>query len=306
MLVEQGYANINQFRQANQYDSTQKLFESLGLTEEVENKTPTVGVNIVHLAQMKSVQALSSEAMGQALKVAILGISTVEGPRDFQRLLKGLGAQKVSTVAIDLADGIFDKIRQSGLDEVDCLQKDARETGLPDKSQDFVLRDHLGNCCPPEIDRAINQEVARITKPRGIAIVNITTSELLAESQGRSLIPFDRLINEVGEEVVKAFQTHVYDLEDLKREFPDFNAESLRGVVIEIEPGGSFVVFGEDEQGHGEWFRPLADHLISWRENGFNLVEMKSREGWDSHNPPLRCQRHNVVLRRSEDSSVKN
>ena len=178
------------------------------------------------------------------------------------------------------------------------MERDARNTRLLDSSQDLVLRDHLGNCCPPNIDKAISVEVGRIVKPGGISIVNITTSDLLLESEGRKSVSFEQLQEAFGTEVVKALQDQIYDLEELAGIFPNIEAYQLRGLLLEIEPNRSFVVFGEDQQGHGEWFRTLEDHLLLWQQTEFEVVEIKSREGLDSHIPPLKCKRHNVVLRR--------
>ncbi len=301
-----GYSDGHGFRTANGYIETQQLFETLGLTAEVENRTPTVGVNVAHLARMPSVQALSGEFSGRNVGSVILGISTAEGPHDFQELLHGLGATHVSTTAIDISDGIFDAIRQSGMDEVDCMQHDARETGIAERSQDIVLRDHIGNCCPPEIDRAIDAEAARILRSGGIAVVNITTSDRLFQSPQRQIIPFERMEGELGRDVMRALQSGIYDLEEAARMFPQISFAFLRGAVAEIEPGGSFVVFGEDRQGHGEWFRTLDDHRKTWEQDGFEVVEVASREGNDSHEPPLRCLRHNVILRKTDTSSAKH
>ncbi|MBI5126853.1 hypothetical protein HZA76_00130 [Candidatus Roizmanbacteria bacterium] len=293
-----GFSDGHQFRNANRYIDTQKLFQELGLTNEVENRTPTVGVNVAHLARMDAVQGLNKDINGRDLSVTILGISTAEGPSDFQKLLKGLGASHISTTAIDISDGIFSEIAKTDLDEVTCLLKDARETGLPGSSQDFNLRDHIANCCPPEIDREINAEAVKILKPGGISIVNITSSDLLSNSQGREVVDFFQLRSTIGEEIIRALQTNIYDLKELAEAFPEVDVESLRGLILEIEPGGSFVVFGEDEQGHGEWFRSIDDHKKLWKKDRFEIVEIATREGKDSHSPPLECMRHNVVLKK--------
>ncbi len=293
-----GFSDGHQFRDANRYIDTQNLFEKLGLSEEVENRTPTVGVNIAHLARMNSVQRLGNEINGCDLSVAVLGISIAEGPRDFQRLLKGLGGGKISTTAVDLSDGIFADIEASGLDDVQCFLRDARTTGLETSSQDFNLRDHIGNCCPPTIDRQIDAEASRILKTGGTSIVNITTSDFLIESQSREVINFNDLRASLGEDILEALKNNIYDLKELGEAFPEINAESLRGLIMEIESNRSFVVFGEDEQGHGEWFRTLEDHKRTWEEDGFEIVEIASRRGKDSHIPPLECERHNVVLRK--------
>ncbi len=293
-----GFSDGHQFRSANGYVDTQKLFERLGLSSEVVNRTPTVGVNIAFLAKMNSVQSLSHDIGGRDLNVAVLGISTADGPSDFQKLLKGLGAGKVSTTAIDLSDGIFSEIERSGLDQVKCLLQDARDTGLAGASQDFNLRDHIGNCCPPQIDRQIDQEASRIWKPGAISIVNITTSDFLGESKDRRMVGFEEMKAIVGEEVIEALRENIYDLKELHEAFPDLDVEPLRGLVMEIEPGRSFVVFGEDEQGHGEWFRTIEDHKKTWKADGFEVVEIASRKGNDSHDPPLVCNRHNVVLKK--------
>lgn len=291
MVEVKGYSDINQFRQENDYDNTQKLFEQFGLTA-VGDCVPTVGVNVAHLATMKSVQDLKEIFINKSLNVTILGITSPKGPHDFQRLIKGLGASFISTTAIDISNGIFDQIKQTELDRVTCLQRDARDTSLPPASQDIVLLDHLGNCCPPIIDRDINLETLRILKPGGLAIINITTSELLSLSPGRKLIDFHSLNQIVNQSVVTAFQSQIYDLEGL--------SQSFRGPLIEIEPNSSFVVFSEDQQGHGEWFRRIEDHLQTWLNNGLTINEIKSHVGWDKHKPGLKCFRHNVVLRKKE------
>lgn len=293
-----GFSDGHQFRASNKYIDTQKLFEQLGLNDEVENRTPTVGVNIAHLAKMDSVQGMSQIISGRDLSITVLGISTAKGPSDFQKLLKGLGAGRVFTTAVDISDGIFEEIEQTGLDQVQCLLIDARNTGIAESSQDFNLRDHIGNCCPPEIDRQIDKEAARILKDDGFSIVNITTSDFLHESTERKVIGFEEVRLGLGEDIIQGLRNSIYDLKELKEDFPHLETESLRGLILEIEPDRSFVVFGEDEQGHGEWFRSLDDHKVGWEADGFEIVEIASRRGKDSHNPPLECERHNVILRK--------
>lgn len=293
-----GYTHADEFRVSNQYANTEQLFIKQGLTKAVENKTPPVCVNIAHLSTMKSIQELQEEFSRKALNVAILGISSATGPKDFQNLMKGLGASHVCTTAIDISDGIFAEVVETGLDEIHCWERDARDTGLPSSSQDLALRDHLGNCCPPNVDRAISIEVGRIVKPGGISIVNITTSDLLLKSEGRNFVAFKELQAALGHDIVEALQNQVYDLEELAAMFPIIDTTPLKGVLLEIEPNGSFVVFGEDQQSHGEWFRSLENHMLSWQQTEFEVVEIKSREGLDSHIPPLKCRRHNVVLRK--------
>lgn len=293
-----GFSDGHQFRKANRYNETEKLFKEKGLTRDVENRTPTVGVNVAHLEKMEAAESIKSNIYGRDLSITILGISSADGPKDFQDLLKRLGSGRVKTTAIDLSDGIFEKIEGSGLDEVKCLLQDARETGIETGSQDINLRDHIGNCCPPLIDRQIDEEASRILAPGGISIVNITTSDFLEESKGRRVVNIEEMREVVGDEVITALKSNVYDLKELHEAFPELNVESMRGLIMEIEPGRSFVVFAEDEQGHGEWFRTIEDHQKSWVEHGFEIVGLASRKGEDSHEPPLVCNRHNVVLRK--------
>jgi len=300
MTEFKGYTDGHEFRATNRYTDTQKLFEMLGLSDEVENRTPTVGVNVAHLARMPSIQALSNEVTGRSLQVVVLGISTAQGPRDLQTLLKGLGANHVSTIAVDISDGIFDDIKTTGLDEVVCLQKDARDTGLPDGSVDLVLRDHLGNCCPPQINASIEWEVARIVKPGGLSIVNITSSDMLLQSQDRRIIPFAQLRELVNNdlELIWRLQSSIYDLEDLKKH-DGIPVDQICGSIIEIEPDMHWhVVFGEDAQGHGEWFESFQSHINNWETAGFQVTEHASRIGLDSHVPQLKCVRHNVLMRK--------
>lgn len=292
-----GYSDVKAFRETNQYVETEELFRQLGLTTEVENRTPPVAVNIAHLARMDSVQRLSIDVEGRDLCVTILGLSSAQGPKDFERLLKGLGAGFIKTTVVDISDGIFDDVKKSGLDEVSCIQTDARNSGIETESQDFILRDHIGNCCPPEVDRIISMEASRILRYGGISILNITTSELLALSLNRGIVTFKRLSELVGADVISGLRQHVYDLNDLKETFPrQEDIDLFRGFLIEIEEGGSFVVFGEDLQGHGEWFRAIREHILFATQHGMELKEMKSRIGWDSHTPPLKCFRHNIIF----------
>lgn len=111
------------------------------------------------------------------------------------------------------------------------------------------------------------------------------------------MLTFDQLQRDLSPEIIKALQTNIYDLSQLKKEF-GAGLESLRGKLLEIEPDASFVVFGEDSDGHGEWFRTLADHERLWERDSFEILERREREGNDSHQPPLRCRRHNVILRK--------
>jgi hypothetical protein len=291
-----GFSDPDEFRENNQYKKSEKSFN--GLSDNDGNETPPLCVNIAHLSTMESLHGLKEEFGGKSLRVAILGISSARGPKDLQDLLKSLGVNHVSTIALDLSDGVFAEIETSNLDEVHCLIGDARNTGLLDCNQDLVLRDHLGNCCPPNIDRAINFEVNRIVKPGGISIVNITTSDFLTKSKGRVFVSFRLLAKNFGPNLIQALKDQIYDLEGLMDLFPNIDPNMLRGSLLEIEPNRSFVVFGEDKQGHGEWFRSLEDHLFAWQQTGFEILEIKSREGFDSHNPPLKCKRHNVVLKK--------
>ena len=297
--IIKGYNDADQFRLANRYVNTEALFSKEGLTEEVENQTPPVCVNIAHLNEMTSIKDMGKEFYNKHLNVTILGISSARGPKDLQDLLKNLGAGKVTTTAIDISDGIFTEVAKMGLDELICFQQDARSTGLPNLSQDLVLRDHLGNCCPPEIDKAINTEVGRIVKPNGISVVNITSGDLFRQSVDRDIIKFEQLNPLLGEVTVSALQNSVYDLFELAVFLPNIDLSGLRGKILEIGQNENFVVFGEDDQGHGEWFRKLDDHVIEWQRTGFNIMEIQSREGWDSHDPSLRCHRHIAVLKKS-------
>ncbi len=295
-----GYSSGEEFREANLYVDTERMFRELGLTEEVENRTPPVAVNIAHLAEMDSVWRLAGELKGKSVNVTILGISSTSGPKDFERLVKSLEARFVNTVAVDISDGIFADIEASGMDNVSCLQEDARETSIEAGSQDIVLRDHIDNCAPPEVSKAIDKEAARIIKSNGVAIVNVTTREEILSSVDREFISFERLKEVVGEDVIRALQGEIYDLAELREKFPQLDDEiifQLQGALIEIEAGGTIAVFGEDEIGHGEWFPKLEQLIDTWQNHGFEIIGLKARVGLDSHNPPLKCRRHNVILR---------
>ncbi|MDZ7586764.1 MAG: hypothetical protein U0946_03325 [Patescibacteria group bacterium] len=291
-------------RQSSGYDETQKLIEKEGITEATLNRTPPVGLNLRLLTEMPIMVQLRQEISSRPINAAILGIAIAEGVPDFHRfLLTALNTRWNNLFVLDIDSVILKEVDKLSLPGVIIREVDARQTQVETNSLNMVLMDHLGNCCPPVIDRQIQKEAHRILKPGGIAIINITTSELLSLSRGRKKLPFNHVRQIMGEDGIEALQTEIYDLSQLKRKFNIDLDFILKGPILEIEKDcpESVVVFGENEVGHGEWFRPLKDHLKQWKTTwgwGFDILEIKSREGNDSHNPPLRCFRHNIVLRK--------
>lgn len=293
----------NGLRSASKYEKTQAELENNGLTEAALNQTPPVGLNLRLLAEMPIMSKLKKILGNQPVNAAILGIAIADGVPDFQRFLQtALTTSWKNLEVVDFDPAILQQVAAvvagKNLSQVNLRETDARNTGIESGSQQIVLRDHLGNCCPPLIDRQIDSEVNRILTPGGLSIVNITTSELLTQSPQRQIINFNQLQQIVGPEIITALQSEIFDLAQLERKSGQ-NWQSLRGLLLEIEPEKSFVVFGENEVGHGEWFRSLDDHLQLFQNNGFEILAMQSREGDDSHQPPLRCQRHNLVLQKN-------
>lgn len=289
-------------RKSSQYNKTQKDLEKDGITDKVLNQTPPVGLNLRLIAEMPLKPELKKMFDSQPINTTILGIAIADGVPDFQRFLHtALNTSWKNLEVIDFDPAILQQvaavIAEKNLTGVNLRETDARSTGIESGSQQIVLRDHLGNCCPPVIDRQIDQEVNRILISEGLSIVNITTSEILTQSPNRQIINFDQLQQIVGPEIIAALQSEIFDLSQLERKFGQ-NWQQLRGLLLEIEPNKSFVIFGEDKSGHGEWFRSLNDHLQLFQNNGFKILAMQSRKGDDSHQPPLRCQRHNLILQK--------
>ena len=288
-------------RTTSAYTETEAMLRQDGLTDAVLNRTPPVGVNLQILSGMDAIAELRS-GIQAPIAATIVGLANIDGIEDFHKFMQSaLGTDWSTLQVVDIDPEIISQVEPTarilGINHVEGLLRDARHTGIARSSQDLVLRDHTGNCCPPAIDRSINREVAEILKPGGISIVNITTSERLPSSSGRQTAWFEDVNKITDTYGLEALQTRVYDLSQLKREFGN-QCEKLRGLLLEIEPQGSFVVFGEDVDGHGEWFRSLEDHQRLWEKDGFEVLEIKTREGDDSHVPPLRCLRHNVVMRK--------
>lgn len=283
------------------YEQTRARMETEGLSDEILNKTPPVGLNLRLLSEMAGVKSLASRIQRQPITVAMLGLANVDGVEDTQRFVAhaldtSMGAFHVMDIDEDIIANVDAIRKERGINTLIPRVVDARHTGLDAASVDLIIRDHTGNCCPPNIDRDIDRETARILKPGGTSIVNITTSELLSTSPGRKQVN----INESrSEALVQALQNNIYDLAQLKHEFGD-DMGSMRGTLLEIEKPDGFVIFGEDENGHGEWFRRLGDHVGFWNTLGFIVSDIKTRFGNDSHLPPLVCQRHNIVLTKKE------
>ncbi len=283
------------------YEKTRARMESEGLSDDILNKTPPVGLNLRLLSGMAGIKSLAARIHRKPITVAMLGLANVDGVEDTQRFVEhALDTSMNSFHVLDIDEDIIANVdtikRERNLNHLFPRVVDARHTGLESSSVDLIIRDHTGNCCPPNIDRDIDRETARILKPGGTSIVNISTSELLSASPGRKRVSINE--NRSGS-LLHALQNNVYDLTQLKREFGN-DLESHRGVLLEIEKPEGFVVFGEDTNGHGEWFRRLGDHVGFWNTLGFIVSDIKTRFGNDSHTPPLICQRHNIVLTKKE------
>jgi len=290
-------------RKTSGYEETRARMDHEGLSEELLNRTPPVGLNLQLLSEMPGIHLLAHRINRRPISVAMLGLASVDGVEDTERFVgHALNTTLRDFHVVDIDEDIINEVsrlkQEKTLSRVLPRLMDARHTGLSDASVDIVIRDHTGNCCPPNIDREIDAETVRILKPGGTSIVNITTSELLPTSESRQVIDLSRGTRR-STAVTDALQNRIYNLAQFKREFGT-EMESMRGKLVEIEHPGGFVVFGEDPDGHGEWFRGLGDHISLWQRLGFAMSDLKSRFGNDSHSPPLMCMRHNIVLTKKE------
>ncbi|OGJ38351.1 MAG: hypothetical protein A2383_03780 [Candidatus Pacebacteria bacterium RIFOXYB1_FULL_39_46] len=298
-------------RQHAQYENTQQRVieaERQGINLEDIAGTPPVGLNLRLLLQKESSVAILRENLEQKpIDAAIFGLAIVEGVPDFQKFLQTtLETNWNQLSVIDIDSDILKAVDEKQFQQVTTLHQDARQTSLHEASQQLVLRDHIDNCCPPAISRSINEEVTRVLDEDGVAIVNITTSDELTKSLDREIISHHQLQTILpSSEAVHALQTRIFDLNQLKEEFGE-HLEFLRGKIVEIEPEGeSFVVFAEDESGHGEWFRSFNDHLKTWEKDGLIIADMQDRIGIDSHQPPLSCHRHIVLLTKKTKERIQ-
>ena len=155
----------------------------------------------------------------------------------------------------------------------------------------------MGNCCPPNINDGAIKETTRVLKPGGIAMVNITSSDELFNSENRPIICLNQLQRQFNSEIIDFLNNAAFDLHQLRAKFPNIDFIQLQGPIIEIAPE-SFVVFSDDQNGHGEWFKGFNHHLDLWHHHRLELIGLKNRTGLDSHEPPLACRRHNAILKK--------
>jgi len=303
-----GFKSGEEFRISNGYTETlrklamtgmslEKLIEK-GLPENLEDNTPPAVFNIIHIFRQQKFLQEIEKFKGRKLNVAVTGVSTEEGTVFLNEALKLKGYNPHNNFIIDVDKSILDQISKANIPNFHCIHADARNTGLENQSQDIVFKDHLGNCCPPGINKDTFPEISRILKPDGIAIINITTSDLLPLSKNRKIISQQQLSQFIGSEAIETLKSSIYDLHSLKQNFPNIDINNLKSSILEIAPE-SFVAFSDDPQAHCEWFQSLNSHLNSWFNNEFSIIDMKSRHGTDNHQPPLLCQRHNVILRKN-------
>jgi hypothetical protein len=288
-------------RETSRYTDTQLAMATHGLTELVLNQTPPVGLNLQILIEQMPAALAHLEAVPDNPAVALFGLAIVDGVSDTFNLLQHLGSKGHGTLhVVDIDQAIIEQVAALGQENVSTFHEDARHTSLLEHSQDIIIRDHLGNCCPPEMYTQIEHEVARVLATSGLSLVNITTSENLLQSPGRRHMSFEQVCARLPEEVRGALQSRIFSLAQLADEFPDNDWSDLRGCIVEIAPQ-SFVVFGEDEHGHGEWFSAFACQEKLWNEAGFEVLAHHTREGEDSHQPPLLCVRHIVLLKKKQE-----
>jgi SAM-dependent methyltransferase len=299
-------------RERNRYEETELKMQVDGFTDELNTETPPVAINLVKWQEDTiMVEKLQKELEGKQIHIAVFGIATASGIRSILDFAANVvHASQTQLFAIDINQDILKEVDALGLPNVITLHEDARNLSLPPDSVDLVIRDHIGNCCPPEVDRAVDKEAVRILRNGGLSITNITTSEILTQSENRIMIPFAELTQRLGEDVVLGLQTTFFDLEDIARS-TGMNTELLRGLFLEIESGSSFAIFGSGESdlkdnldliGHGEWFRTITDHIKTWISDGFVIEDIRSKNGTDSHVPKLSCLRHIVLLKKPRET----
>jgi antitoxin component of RelBE/YafQ-DinJ toxin-antitoxin module len=303
-----GEESARGLRERNKYEETELKMQLEGFTAALNTETPPVAINLKKWQEdAVMVEKIQKEFEGKPLRVAVFGIATANGIGsilDFAE--KVVHANQTELFAIDINPDILKEVDALRLPNVITLHEDARNTSLTAGSIDLVVRDHIGNCCPPEVDRAIDKEAVRILRKNGLSMTNITTSELLTQSVDRISLPFEVISKKLDENIIRKLQTELFDLNDIAKTTTS-NPESIRGLLLEIEPNGSFVIFGSgkidltenvDLIGHGEWFRSLNDHIKTWASDGFTIEDIRSRSGTDSHAPKLTCWRHIVLLKK--------
>jgi len=308
-----GFSDGKDFRESNGYEKTLNWMQNHGLTlkslivggtqipDELAEVTPPAIINIARVFNMENFKNNMELLKHQPLNIAITGVSTKEGPFVLEDAFKLIGFQINKTSVFDLDPTILDEIKKVDSQTVACFHKDARETKLETNSQNIVFNDHMGNCCPPEINDDSIKETARVLNPNGLAIISITSSALLGRSKNRPLVPFNLTRQLLDKNTLELLNSSIFDLAQLKQKNPDLDVNKLKGSIIEISPD-SFVVFDdnpEDPNGHGEWFKSINDHFSVWSKNNLAVVDINSKDGTDSHNPKLACRRHNVILKKN-------
>jgi hypothetical protein len=301
-IFKQGHLAHEGLVQTAKYTQTQDGVDKHGVTESALNSTPPIGLNLKLLAENVWASGfMRSRMANRRINAAVLGLAFSGGIKPVQEFLeKDMLSQVDRLNVFDIDRSVIDEVNALNHPLVNAQMRDARDTALPSESQDIVIRDHVGNCCPPEIDRGIDQEAARILKPGGLSVVNITTSELLTTSNRDvvNLADLELMETTLGALFIDTLLTETYHLQELIQKHPLLS--SLRSKIVEIGQGGSFVVFGEDQAGHGEWFRSFKSHQEMWKDHGMKIFHTTHRIGEDSHKPPLKCKRHIVVMEKEK------
>jgi len=301
-----GGDSANGLRERNNYEVTENKMQCEGFNPDIE--TPPVALNLRKLQEDDAmVEKLQHELDDKPIRIAVFGIATAHGIQSILDFTENVvHAKQPELFAIDINGEILKKVDALRLPNVRTLHEDAQNTSLEAGSVDLLIRDHMGNCCSPSIDRSANKEAVRILRKNGLSITNITTSELIRLSAERTIVPFETVSKELDKSSLQKLQTEFFDLSDIARS-SDIETEKVRGLLLEIERGGSFAIFGSgksdiDENvdiiGHGEWFRTLNDHINTWTSDGFEIEDIRSRSGKDSHVPKLACLRHIVLLKK--------
>ncbi len=74
-------------RGTSKYEETRAQMEKEGLSQDILNKTPPVGVNLELLSDMPGIQALAERINKRPINVAMLGLANIDGAEDTHRFI---------------------------------------------------------------------------------------------------------------------------------------------------------------------------------------------------------------------------
>ena len=221
----------------------------------------------------------------------IEGISCPWNGTSLRRFLSLIGLEEPDIHAIDILD-IEVVARLLGCDLPDLrfeVGDAARLERWADGSVQLLVQDHLVNCAPHGVHRAIVREAARLLDRDGVWMLNFSVEPLLDSGRQLSFATAERVLGRPLSETAYSLREAGIDEGRLFASVHDL----LGAMITQEETGRS--IFVTPPHGNFEFYFPLAELERLLADVELRIVFQSCEEGVDQHGNHY--QRHRTLVK---------